>query len=132
MVTQLGESIEIYNTKENTHTVLYGPNGEPRFKSVKGEGVPTGIMGFSDIVITDEHIYSVFQGIRFKDKLASYQRGEKPEDGGRYIYVFDLQGNPLQKYILDKPIYGIDINEKTKTIIATCVESDEPIMEFKL
>lgn len=48
MVTQLGESIEIYNTQENTHTVLYGPNGEPQFKSVKGEGFPTGIMGFSD------------------------------------------------------------------------------------
>ena len=77
MVTQLGESIEIYNTKENTHTVLYGPNGEPRFKSIKGEGFPTGIMGFSDIVITDKYIYSVFQGIRFKDKLASYQRGRK-------------------------------------------------------
>ena len=132
MVTQLGESIEIYNTKENTHTVLYGPNGEPRFKSIKGEGFPTGIMGFSDIVITDKYIYSVFQGIRFKDKLASYQRGEKPEDGGRYIYVFDLKGNPIQKYTLDKPIYGIDINEKTKTVIATCVESDEPIMEFKI
>lgn len=132
MVTQLGESIEIYNTQENTHTVLYGPNGEPQFKSVKGEGFPTGIMGFSDIVITDKHIYSVFQGVRFKDKLASHQRGEKPEDGGRYIYVFDLKGNPLHKYILDKPIYGIDVNEKTKTIIATCVESDEPIMEFKI
>ena len=132
MATQLGESIEIYNTKENTHTVLYGPNGEPQFKSVKGEGIPTGIMGFSDIKVTNERIYTVFQGVKFRDKLASYQRGEKPEDGGRYIYVFDLQGNPLQKYILDKPIYGIDINEKTKTIIATCVESDEPIMEFKL
>ena len=132
MVTQLGESIEIYNTKENTHTVLYGPNGEPQFKNVKGEGFPTGIMGFSDIVVTDQHIYSVFQGVHFKDKLASHQRGEKPEDGGRYIYVFDLKGNPIQKYTLDKPIYGIDINEKTKTIIATCVESDEPIMEFKI
>ena len=132
MVTQLGGSIEIYNTKENTHTVLYGPNGEPQFKSVKGEGFPTGIMGFSDIVVTDQHIYSVFQGVHFKDKLASHQRGEKPEDGGRYIYVFDLKGNPIQKYILDKPIYGIDVNEKTKTIIATCVESDEPIMEFKI
>ena len=132
MVTQLGESIEIYNTKENTHTVLYGPNGEPQFKSVKGEGFPTGIMGFSDIKVTDKHIYTVFHGVKFKDKLASYQRGEKPEDGGRYIYVFDLKGNPIQKYILDKPIYGIDVNEKTKTIIATCVESDEPILEFNL
>ena len=76
MATQLGESIEIYNTKENTHTVLYGPNGEPQFKSVKGEGIPTGIMGFSDIKVTNERIYTVFQGVKFRDKLASYQRGE--------------------------------------------------------
>ena len=89
-------------------------------------------MGFSDIKVTNERIYTAFQGVKFRDKLASYQRGEKPEDGGRYIYVFDLQGNPLQKYILDKPIYGIDINEKTKTIIATCIKSDEPIIEFKI
>ena len=132
MATQLGEAIEIYNFHDNTHKVLYGPNGEPQFKSVKNEGIPTGIMGFSDIKVTNERIYTVFQGVKFRDKLASYQRGEKPEDGGRYIYVFDLQGNPLQKYILDKPIYGIDINEKTKTIIATCVKSDEPIIEFKI
>lgn len=132
LATQLGEVLEIYNLKDSTHNVLYGPNGEPQFKDVKGESIPTGIMGFSDIQVTDKHIYAVFQGVKFKDKIAAYKRGEEPEDGGRYIYVFDLQGNPLQKYTLDKPIYGIDVNEETKTIIATCVESDEPIMEFKL
>lgn len=132
LATQLGEVLEIYNLKDSTRKVLYGPNGEPQFKDVKGESIPTGIMGFSDIQVTDKHIYAVFQGVKFKDKIAAYKRGEEPEDGGRYIYVFDLQGNPLQKYTLDKPIYGIDVNEETKTIIATCVESDEPIMEFKL
>ena len=27
MVTQLGETLEIYNLKDSTHKVLYGPNG---------------------------------------------------------------------------------------------------------
>lgn len=132
LVTQLGETIELYNLNENTHTVLYGPAGEPEFKASGGESFPTGIMGFSDIKVTNQYIYTVFQGVKFKDKIAAYQRGEEPEDGGRYIYVFDLQGNPVRKYTLDRPIYGIDVNEETNTIIATCVESDDPIVTFKM
>lgn len=133
LATQLGEVLEIYNLKNNTHKILYGPGGEPEFKTAQdGSGIPTGIMGFSDVKVTDRYIYAVFQGIRFKDKLASYQRGEKPEDGGRFIYVFDLEGNPVQKYTLDHAIYGIDINEETKTIVATEVESDDPIITFQI
>lgn len=133
MATQLGETLEIYNLKDNTHKVLYGPEGEPEFKIGKnGSGIPSGIMGFSDIKVTNKYIYAVFQGIKFKDKLAAYQQGKEPEDGSRFIYVFDLEGNPIQKYILDHAIYGIDINEDTGTIVATEVESDDPIIEFKI
>ena len=132
MVTQLGEVVEIYNLKTNTHTVLFGPNGEPKFDTAQNSSIPTGIMGFSDIQVTDNYIYAVFHGTSFKDKIKSYQNGEKPEDGGRYIYVFDLDGNPVRKYTLDHPIYGIDVNEETGTIIATCVMSDNPILEFKI
>lgn len=133
MATQLGEAIEIYNLNDNTHKVLYGPSGEPQFQTGKdGSGIPNGIMGFSDIKVTNKHIYAVFQGIKFKDKLATLQRGERPEDGGRFIYVFDLQGNPVCKYTLDHAIYGIDINEETNTIVATEVKSDDPIIEFKI
>ena len=133
MVTQLGEVVEVHNLKENKHTILYGPEGEPKFKKASnGNGIPSGIMGFSDVKVTDNYIYAVFQGRKFKDIKAAYQRGEKPESGGRYIYVFDLQGTPVKKYILDRPIYGIDINEQTNTITATEVDSDNPIIEFKI
>ena len=89
-------------------------------------------MGFSDIKVTDKHIYAVFQGVKFKEMLAASQRGKEPEDGGRFIYVFDLQGNPVQKYTLDHAIYGIDVNEETNTIVATEVGSDDPIIEIKM
>ena len=133
MVTQLGEVIEVRNLKENKHTILYGPEGEPQFRTASdGKGIPSGIMGFSDVKVTDNYIYAVFHGRKFKDIKAAYQRGEKPESGGRYIYVFDLQGNPVKKYTLDRPIYGIDINEQTNTITATEVDSDNPIIQFKI
>lgn len=133
IATQLGETLEIYNLKDNTHKVLYGPEGEPKFEiGNNGSGIPNGIMGFSDIKVTNKHIYTVFHGIKFKDMLAADQQGKELEDGGRFIYVFDLQGNPVQKYTLDHAIYGFDINEETNTIVATEVQSDDPIIEFKI
>lgn len=131
-VTQLGEVLEIYNLKENTHVVMYGPNGEPKFQFTEGESIPVGIMGFSDVQVTDKYIYAVFHGRTFKEIQASHQQGGTPEDGGRYIYVFDLQGNPVRKYTLDHAVYGIDVDEETGTIIATDVNSDEPIIQYRI
>ena len=38
MATQLGEALEIYNLKTQTHNVIYGPAGEPQFIAKGGEG----------------------------------------------------------------------------------------------
>ena len=132
LVTQLGEVIELYNLKEGTHTILYGPNGEPEFKASHGESFPTGIMGFSDVQVTDHYVYAIFEGIHFKDKIAAHKRGENLEEGGHSIYVFDLQGRPVRQYLVDRPMRGLDVHEETSTIFATCVESNEPIIELKI
>ena len=89
-------------------------------------------MGFSDVHITDHFIYAVFHGRSFKDIEQAYLRGEEIEDGGRYIYVFDLKGNPVRKYVLDHAIYGINVDEDTGTILATDVNSNDPILSFKI
>lgn len=132
MVTQLGETIEIYNLKEYTHKVIYGPGGEPLFEEKGGEAIPNGIKGFMDIQVTDRYIYAIFDGMSWEERDKFYQRGEAPPKGGHYLYVFDTNGTPVRKYILDKNIFGIHINETTNTCIATCVESNNPILTFKL
>ena len=106
MATQLGEALEIYNFTDTTQTVRYGPNGEPQFAISQSEGIPTGIMGFSDVHITDHFIYTVFHGRSFKDIGQAYQRGEDIEDG--------------------------DVDEDTGTILATDVNSNDPILSFKI
>lgn len=126
-VTQLGEVVEIYNLKDSTHVVRIGEHGEPAFKVSDGYGIPTGIMGFSDVQVTDNAIYTVFHGTSFKE-IAKHS-GRLP-DGGKYIYVFSLNGEPLCKYVLDHYIYGICVDEATKTIIATDVNNDQPIVKF--
>lgn len=127
VVTQLGEVLEIYNLKDSTHVVRIGEHSEPEFKISDGYGIPTGVMGFSDVQVTDSAIYAVFHGTSFKE--IARQSGRLP-DGGKYIYVFSLKGEPLCKYVLDHYIYGIWVDEATKTIIATDVNNDEPILKF--
>ena len=131
-VTQLGEVIEIYNLKNNTHIVLYGPNGEPNFEISNGYSIPTGIMGFSDVEVTDKYIYTVFHGRSFKEIARKIMKGAPSIDGGKYIYVFSLSGEPVCSYTLDRYIYGIDVNEEKGIITAVDVNSDEPIVQFKI
>ena len=128
-VTQLGEVVEVYNLKDSTHIIRIGEHGEPEFKVSDGYGMPTGIMGFSDVQVTDSAIYTVFHGTSFKE--IARQSGRLP-DGGKYIYVFSLEGEPLCKYVLDHYIYGIWVDEDTKTIIATDVNDDQPIVMFSI
>ena len=128
--TQLGEVLEIYNLKDSTQVVRIGPHNEPEFKVSQGYGIPVGIMGFSDIQVTDQAIYTVFHGRTFRE-LSQQPRG-KEIDGGQYIYVFSLKGEPLMRYVLDRYIYGISVDEERGVITATDVNSDEPIVEFKM
>jgi hypothetical protein len=129
MVTQLGEVLEIYNLKDSTHIIKIGPHGEPEYQEAEGMAIPSGIMGFSDIQITDKYIYTVFHGRSFKEIA---QQQQPIIDGGQYIYIFSLEGDPLYKYTLDHFIYGIDVNEETGEIYAVDVNSNQPIVNYKL
>lgn len=131
VATQLGEVFEVYNLKDSTHVVCVGPHGEPEFKIAQGYGLPTGIMGFSDVQVADSAIYAVFQGRTFKDIVKSAKQGVELPDGGQNIYVFSLEGKPLRRYVLDHYIHGISVDEQKGIIIATDVNKDEPIIEYR-
>lgn len=126
--TQLGEVLEVYNLKDSTYTVIEGPNGEPQFSLSGGYAIPSGIMGFTDIHVTDKYIYAVFQGKTFKE--ISQNQGQLT-DGGRFIYVFDLKGNPVNKYMLNHDIYAMQIDEVNNNILGLDVNYDQPVLKFK-
>ncbi|MBQ8529986.1 MAG: hypothetical protein IJ430_02330 [Parabacteroides sp.] len=132
LVTQLGEVIEVHNLKTEKQFVIYGPGGEPAFKKVLGEGIPTGIKGFMDVQVTDQAIYAIFDGLSWEERKKYQVQGKRPPEGGHFLYQFDLAGNPIRKYTIDKNIYGLEIDEKKNQVIATCLESDSPIVTFQL
>ncbi len=131
--TQLGDVLEVYNLKKNTHMVKVGGQGEPQFKvSRNGYGIPTGIRGYGDVQVTDSAIYTTFEGETFKNIANNHQKGIKAPNGGNRIYVYTLEGEPLRKYELDHYVEGIWVDEEKGIILAVDGNQDEPIVEFKM
>lgn len=130
-VTQLGEVLEVWNLKDSTHVVCVGPHGEPQFQVAEGYGIPTGIMGFGDVQVGKDAIYAVFCGQSFREMMQSAQQGTELPDGGKYVYVFSLDGKPLCKYELDHYISGLCVDELNRLFIASDVNKDEPMVRFR-
>ncbi len=127
MVTQLGQVLEVYDIRNERVVNIVKPNGmEPQFTTTGNYAVPTGIMGYSDVHVGQEHIYAVFWGHSFDD----IKSNKVTKEGGRYVHVFDLQGNPIRQYMLDRHITGFHIDEENGKIIGLDVNADQPIVEY--
>ncbi|MEA4936495.1 MAG: BF3164 family lipoprotein [Paludibacter sp.] len=129
MATQLGQVLEIYDLKaDSIISIFYGKEGEPVFIDKGAYAVPNGIMGYSDVHVGKEKIYAVFWGRSFKD----IRNHPDVREGGNILQVFDLKGNPVRQYVLDKYITGFSVDEKNNKIIALDVNSDQPVVEYQL
>jgi len=129
MVTQLGHVMEIYNLNSKSIVkIVYGSCGEPEFIDKGAYAVPNGIMGYSDVQVGQNKIYALFWGRTFKEIR------NKPDilEGGNMLEVYDLQGNPLCRYILDKYITGFCVDEKDNTMLALDINSNKPVVKYKL
>jgi len=129
MATQMGEVIELYSLPSGKLiSVISGKSGPPRFNYIQGNMIPTGIMGYTDVFVGKENVYAIFEGQTFKDIISK----KFTKDGGDRIYVFDLKGNPVKEYVLDRYISGFCVDEKTGVIVASDLNSDQPIVEFRM
>jgi len=129
MVTQLGHVVEIYNMNNRSIVkIVYGSYGEPEFIDKGGYAVPNGIMGYSDVQVGQNKIYALFWGRTFKD----IRNNAEITEGGNMLEVYDLQGNPLCRYILDKYITGFCVDEKQNTLLALDINSNQYIVKYKL
>jgi hypothetical protein len=129
MVTQLGHVVGIYNMNSKSIVkIVYGSYGEPEYIDKGAYAVPNGIMGYSDVQVGKNKIYALFWGRTFKDIRAN----PNMKEGGNMLEVYDLQGNPLCRYILDKYITGFCVDEKDNTMLALDINSNKPLIKYKL
>ncbi|GHT63903.1 hypothetical protein FACS189451_11150 [Bacteroidia bacterium] len=127
IATQLGEVLEIYSLPSGELVkVITGKGGEPQFDYMQGNMIPSGIKGYKDIFVGKENIYVIFEGHSFKDIITQKVKTE----GGNRIQVFDLKGNPIKEYVLDRYISGFSIDEETGVIIGLDINDNQQIVEF--
>ncbi len=129
MVTQLGEVMELYDVPADTIIkIVYGAEGAPRYKHKSGYAIPTGIMGYGDVHVYDSEIYALFWGHSFNDIMNQKIKIQ----GGNMIQVFDLKGNPVRQYVLDRNITGFCLDENKRVIVGLDVNNNEQIAVFDL
>jgi hypothetical protein len=129
VVTQLGQVIEIYDMKKEQHiTLINATKGAPQFTEKQNYAIPNGIMGYSDVYVSENTIYALFWGYSFEDIRSAKIKHE----GGNRIQTFDLNGNPQKEYIVDRYITGFCIDEANNRLIALDINSDQPIIIYKL
>ncbi len=129
IVTQLGEVVELFNLKTGEHKVYYGPGGEPVFSTLSSEAIPKGIKGFNDVVVSDSCIYTIFDGTPFKDRINSLRSGNKLPAGGNNIYVFGLDGCPLEKMSTECSAFGIEFIRGNIYTVGN--DKDIPLYSYK-
>ena len=130
--TQLGEVLEVWNVKKNTHKVLKGKLGEPEFEILPEYAIPAGAVGHNDIQVTDRAIYVIYRGISINEEMIAYQKSKPLLIGGKIVRVFSLEGEPLKEYKLDHSVSGIWVDEQAGRMWALDVNSDEPLVEYRL
>ena len=130
--TQLGEVLEVWNVKKNTHIVLKGKLGEPEFEILPEYAIPAGAVGHNDIQVTDRAIYVIYRGISINEEMIAYQKSKPLLIGGKIVRVFSLEGEPLKEYKLDHSVSGIWVDEQAGKMWALDVNSDEPLVEYIL
>jgi hypothetical protein len=97
--------IQIFNRKNKQWIVTNGPEHFPSIFIQKNNNslayTKESKTAYVDIKVSNKYIYALYSGRHLFDE----------EFGCKDIYVFDMDGNPVKHYVLDKEIIAFDIYE---------------------
>ena len=106
------DAIEIYDTNTGKDIVIHGPEGyDVKFKPLERGMIRTDETRFAFVngTVTDKYIYMSYSG-SFCNSDKSYY--------GSSIYVYDWNGNPIRKLVLNRLIDGLVVSENDKILYA--------------
>lgn len=112
------DAIEIFNTKGEILNTIKGPEAGFNFAFDEAKSLEMNILStntdtkkaYVNICSTNQYIYALYSGKR--------KGGESNYNLGNCIYVFDWDGKPIKKYLLDQDLIHFDINEKEQRLYA--------------
>lgn len=95
--------------------------GNPSYRSVVESNMFSAdltketIIGYLDISATSNYVYALYSGQK------AYEDGRK----SNVVLVFDWEGNPVKKYILDTEAYYITVDELRDRLFAAVKNADD-------
>jgi len=126
------DKIDVFNARTKEFKTIYGPKPEVfDFEVSYSSSGPS--LSFSwdapyqyrDIEITNDRIYALFGGI-------SEPEINKTSEIARTLRVYDLEGNLLELYHLDRSLRSIALDIDNKKIYGITTDSDPGIAVFSL
>ncbi|SFU07525.1 TolB-like 6-blade propeller-like [Algoriphagus locisalis] len=124
--------LEVFNYKTKNFFSIIGPDLKlPEFEYQESKfgrmlsiepDVPSK---YSGIAVSEHYIFALYSGYSYLDYTDSGLTAKE-------IRVFDLKGNPMWRFILDRSIIELGINEQTNEIYGLTTDEDPGIAVFKI
>ncbi|SIN70498.1 BF3164 family lipoprotein [Algoriphagus halophilus] len=126
------DKLEVFNSKTKEFKTIYGPDLEVFDFEVKYKTSGPSLLfpweapyQYRDIAITNDRIYALYGGI-------SEPEISQTSEIARIIRVYDLDGNLLELYHLDRSLRSIELDIENEKIYGITTDSDPGIAFFKL
>ena len=111
------DAIEIYNIKTRSSVAIHGPEGyDVEYKPMGNMMTKTEKtrIAFVNGTVTNKYIYLSYSGRKRYSSDYFY---------GNCIYVYDWDGNPVRKIVLNRFIQGLVVSQDDKTLYAFDVKT---------
>lgn len=126
---KVADFIEIIDLKNESSKLIYGPTHTfPYFKISYSVGYQMADFGrestsrYMDVSPVKDSFFALFYGKTYRELSDS-------ENLNR-IFEFDYEGNLLNQYQLDYPVYGIAVDDENRAIYAVTVDREPNLVRF--
>ena len=83
------------------------------------------VEGFQDIACDDNYVYAIYSGRTFNSHQMLYYHCE-------HLMVYDWEGNPVKRYILDIPLHRMTYNKERNRIYGLGENPEGVLVEYQL
>ncbi|MEX2569472.1 MAG: BF3164 family lipoprotein [Cyclobacteriaceae bacterium] len=126
------DRLEIFDNRDKSFIIIDGPDLElPPFELIESGGIENLYLGrdpryhYRDAVVTEKYVFALYAGV-------SQSEFNKTAIMAEQIWVFDHNGKPLWKLMLDKSIINFVVDEDSKEIYGLTTDEDPGIAVFKI
>jgi hypothetical protein len=130
MVYRYFDRMILYDLKTNQHTEVIGPDHIDEKKQLAAYDHER-LKGYTGKPkFDDRYIYLFYNG--GPAKHVDFEKGKVSAAYGKKIHIFDWNGNPVMRLILDHEISDFVVDKENKRIIAFAVDAEDNLISYDI